>query len=118
MIVEALQRKLNINPTDEEYTIHRYNSSYDGPDYVSFFDKREKWLKKLMDKNEQVNYYDKKAFEKVLENRWFETCSSNAKFGIWMWNRFWKSNLTSNLNKIEYFLPLLKFYIKCLLRKS
>jgi glycosyltransferase involved in cell wall biosynthesis len=118
MVTEALAAKLGITPTEEEYQIHRTNFGFEAENPKSYFDKRESWLLKLKKQNDKIQYYNSTIFSKVLADRWLSNCSSNTRFGFWTWKRFWQSPLTKGLDKKENLKPLLKFFIKCLLKKD
>lgn len=118
MVSTALQQKLDIAITDEEYQVHRTNFGFEAENPLAYFDLREKWLLKLQKQNDKTLYYDQKIFARVLADRWLSNCSSNTRFGTWTWKRFWKSPLSKNLDKKNNVIPLLKFFIKMILKKD
>lgn len=118
MISQALKEKLDIDITPEEYFVHRTNFGFEADNPITYFDKREEWLLKLQKYNNKTNYYDHKIFAKVLVDRWLSNCSSNTRFGMWTWKRFWQSPLSNGLSKKENLIPLIKFYVKCLFKKD
>ncbi|MCX6701647.1 MAG: glycosyltransferase family 2 protein [Candidatus Zambryskibacteria bacterium] len=109
--------RLNIDINDEEMVIHKTNYLYNKPDVKDFILKREQWLLKLKVANQNVGLFSEKTFTEVIQERWLTSCSANAYVGFWIWKTFWKSDLSNGTIKTN--LPaILKFFIKCLIRKT
>ncbi len=117
MLKEALMR-LGLEPTEEEIRLHCTNDMYYGEDLASFFEMREAWLQKLELQNNTVRYYEPKIFEQVVAERWLNTCSKNTRMGIWVWKRFWQSELCKKLDTKVNFALLLRFFITCCFKKD
>jgi len=109
-------KSLSINPSKEELLIHQ---SIDKPQHYSIVDfiaKEESWLQKLINQNRKINHYTEPHFSKVISRRWLTVCSANANYGFFTWNAFWQSPLRKNI-RIKEWKALIKFFIKCILRK-
>jgi len=113
----CLLKNLDLNPSDEEILIHRTNFTFKGKDLKQFIDEREGWLKKLIKINDNVSYYPKREFAEVVSERWLYSCDSNATSGFWIWKKFWQSPLSKQIYLSDW-NRLLKFFIKCLLKKN
>jgi len=108
---------LDIRPSDEELKIHRTNFTFQGKNIKEFIDKREAWLEKLNKANNEVGYYPKHEFAEVISERWLYSCDSNSVAGFWIWKKFWHSPLSKQIHWSDW-NRLLKFFIKCLLKKN
>lgn len=107
---------LKITPAAGELEIHRANYTYCANDLENFISRREAWLKELKKANRQVGYYSEPEFSQVISGRWFTSCSTNTRLGFWIWKKYWASDLSRTDQK--NWLELLKFFIKCLLKKN
>ena len=116
-IVRSQLSKLSIQPTEEELRLHRTNDTYRGDDVKGFIIKREKWLLKLIERNNDVQLYDQRIFQRVINKIWLKTCKSNTAQGFWIWKKFWQSTLSSKV-QLSDINDIVKFFIKCLLRKD
>ena len=111
-----LLKEMGINPAPAELDIHR---RFIRPDYLNskdFIDQLETWLGKLLSVNEKMRIYEQKSLAKIISSRWFNVCSANASLGFWIFKKFWRSTLKKIKN--GNFRQIIKFFIKCLLRKN
>ncbi len=115
-ITRSELQKLGINPTGEEYRLHRTNYGYDGNDLYKFLDARESWLMRLKEANTSAQRFDTKIFDEVLAERWLASCSANASGGLRVWRRFWDSELLRGVKIGQQLMSILKFAIKCSVR--
>lgn len=109
-------KKLGIEPTAEELIIHRTNYTYKGDDIEEFLKKRQAWLEKIKQANLACKLYDKKIFSRVISKLWLAGCYSNTKYGFFIWNKFWQSPLSKNLNSSDY-KQIAKFFIRLIIKK-
>jgi len=111
-----LLKEMGINPAPTELDLHR---RFIRPDYLNskdFIDQLETWLGKLLSVNEKMRIYEQKSLAKIISSRWFNVCSANASLGFWIFKKFWRSTLKKIKN--GNFRQIIKFFIKCLLRKN
>ncbi|MDO8482546.1 MAG: glycosyltransferase [bacterium] len=111
---------LGMQVTAEELALHRTNYTFVGTteETKKIIDKREQWLLKLIETNRKTARYDVQIFNEVMAERFLTTLHTNARLGFYAWKKFKNSPLSKNLNRKEEWLTLLKFFIKCLLRKN
>lgn len=104
---------LGIIPTPDELEIHLCLGEYPFQSSLDLLTKVESWLLKLIQANQQIQYYPISAFTEVCKDRWFTICHESTALGWLAWQRYWKSPLS----KQTYISPtsLLKFMMKCLL---
>jgi hypothetical protein len=108
---------LGITPSEAELHIHRINFTYIGADLADFIEKKAAWLEKLAAANDRLNRYPAEAFRRIVVGRWLSFCSANTRAGLPIWKRFWQSSLSRNISPSDS-KDLLKFIIKCLMRKD
>lgn len=111
-----LLKQLSINPTPTELDIHR---RFIRPDYLNpkdFISQLEIWFSELLSANEEMMIYEQNSLTKVISSRWLNSCATNTSLGFWILKKFWQSPL----KKINYdnFGQVVKFFIKCLIRKN
>lgn len=103
VVVRGLLQKLNIDPTPEEYAIHRNNYKYQGNDLNSFISKREEWLKKILKANNSSALYPKDIFAKMVARFWASSLNYNDVPIAELVKRLTTSELVGNLSAIEIF---------------
>ncbi len=87
--------QLGIQPNDEELKLHQAICSYSFKATQSFIEQCEMWLLRLKTANNVVSDLPQSEFMQVLAERWFVICNRAANLGVWTWNRFWQSPLSS-----------------------
>jgi glycosyltransferase involved in cell wall biosynthesis len=117
IITDALA-KLEIKPSEDELKVHLTNGTYSGENVLEFIDKKERWLKKLQSQNDHLKYYNTDIFKKVLAEIWLANCDNNARAGIIIWKKFWKSEFAIPLDKRKNSIKIFIFLIKCILKKD
>ncbi|MFA4818131.1 MAG: glycosyltransferase [Parcubacteria group bacterium] len=113
----GLLNNLGLNPSEDDILIHRTNFTFKGENLKKFIDERENWLEKLIIANNKIGYYPKREFSEIVSERWLYSCDSNGEAGFWIWKKFWQSPLSKNTGPGDW-KRLLKFFIKCLLKKN
>lgn len=116
-ITESALSELGLQPSEEEYTIHKKNYAYDGNDLKAFLDKREAWLLKLGGANKTTKRFDQNIFKQVLADRWLISCRSNARAGLFVWKRCFRSPLSEHIVWQRQWRDVVKFALKTILRK-
>lgn len=111
----AQLQNIKINPSAEEIKLHCTTLPRNGnaAEFISWVDN---WLQKIKKANEQMHLYTEPEFSQVLYSRWLTICQANTTLGFWLFKRFWQSNLTKNI-KNKNWGNILKFFIKCLIKK-
>ena len=106
--------KLNINATQEEQRLHRMIGGWKFESSIDFLTKSEKWLIKLIEKNNKVGRYPLKEFAEVTTQRYYAICSCAASLGVASYKAFFNSKLSdyAKINKDSR----VKFFIKCLIK--
>lgn len=117
-LITSELNKLGINPNPEELKIHRTNFGYPGANIENFLDKREKWLRKLMEQNMIAKIYPEILFNQVVAEKWLESCDANTKLGLKTWRIFHHSPISKNLYFKENWPKLIKFIVKCLIARG
>jgi len=117
-LITAELKRLGISPSEEELKIHRTNFGYSGENVENFLQSREAWLEKLINQNRQAKIYPEKLFEKVVAEKWLESCDANARLGLETWKIFRRSPLSKIPHLQGNWKKFLKFFIKCLLAKD
>lgn len=116
-VVREQLSRFDIAPTSAEYKVHRTSYGYKGEDIWKFLDAREAWLIRLMKANREKKVYREEIFASALADRWLESCRANARFGLSIWKRCFRSPLAQYLSWNENRLPILKFALKALVRR-
>jgi len=111
-------KKLGLEASADELKIHRTNFGYAGNNLEQFLAKRELWLKKLLEQNKKIGYYPQNIFERVVAEKWLESCDANARLGIRTWKIFRQSSLSEKIGWANHFPKLLRLATKCLLSKD
>lgn len=84
---------LGIEPTDEELDLHLSFHSASFPKSREYVEQFEKWLRKLLEANNNNKVRDGKAFARVLFECWRCLFAGEVELGVWMWKRFTRSEL-------------------------
>ena len=116
-LISSELSKLGIIPSPEELALHRTNFGYGGKEVATFLEKREGWLKDLIEKNAKREVCPREIFREVVAEKWFDSCRSNASLGLQTWKIFWKSDLSKSLPKNKNGKEIVKFFLKAFLRK-
>jgi len=106
-------KKLGIIPTDEELEIHA-SLKAGRIEGGAFLERSEQWLNKLIETNRGKKIFEEGALKKVVANRWLHVCKNNTKLGLSAWKKFWRSDLSKNLDTKREWPILLKFFLKTL----
>ncbi len=85
--------KLNLNPTDEEITLHSSTMVDENHDVLLFINLLEKWLIKVNEANKKVGVYKTQSLERIIYKRWYLVCALNSKSGFDVWKKFFTSPL-------------------------
>ncbi len=110
-------KKLGIEPALEELELHRTNYDYVGDNPGLFLQKRERWLLKLKEANDERKNYPQKIFDEVLAERFLKSCRANQKRTRDAWSLFWDSSLSSHLNTKEQCRDIAKFILEALVSR-
>ena len=119
-ILRSQLERIGIEASDEELKLHRMNYRFSGSDHEtkSFINKREHWLLKLREANKECGPYDAEVFDEVIAERFLTTLDANSRLGFYNLRIFQQSLILKKLNWSENCLKILKFVIKCLIRKK
>jgi glycosyltransferase involved in cell wall biosynthesis len=117
-IIRSELTSIGVSPTAEEYALHRKNFGFEETDFHEFARARENWLSKLIEANIQAGKFGKNIFSEVVGEMWLSTCSSNCRHGLKLWKRYWSSPLSDYIRWKDNWQTIIKFAIKCLLRKD
>lgn len=90
--------ELGIRPSEEEFLLHKSLSLREFRTDKDFIRKTEAWLIGLKDKNMEKKVYPEPALLQVIAERWFAACSGAVSLGLWSWNTFRQSPLSSHAN--------------------
>jgi glycosyltransferase involved in cell wall biosynthesis len=108
-------RALSIVPTDEELMVHRARHQGEASGVTDFLMKKERWLTKLVEANNQYKSYVPSAFDRVVGEKWFEACNLSTDQGLVTWEQYMGSSLSPRY--IPNPLQLGKFLLKCIIRQ-
>jgi len=111
-----LLKNINLFPTDEELKIHSSFVDFDN-DKKEFLNKTEVWLIKIIGANKKSGVFNNKSLNKIISNRWLNICLTNANFGLYVWKKFWSSDLSREIKKNDR-LAIIKLFIKCLIKNN
>lgn len=111
-------KKFDLNPSEEELKIHRNNFGHGGSELESFLRERELWLLKLCEKNSDKKIHPENLFNRVVAEKWFDSCNSNTRLGLKIWKIYNSSPLSRNLGGFKNAPKLIKFGLKCLISKD
>ncbi|OHA18448.1 MAG: hypothetical protein A2664_00700 [Candidatus Taylorbacteria bacterium RIFCSPHIGHO2_01_FULL_46_22b] len=117
-VVRNELEKFGINPTEEEYRIHRTSYGYSGTDMLEFLKRRESWLTHLISVNAERKKIDPVLFEKIISDRWLISCASNARRGLSVWKYCWHSPLAKHIGWKKNWDEIWIFMVKMLLKKD
>lgn len=104
---------LNLNPTDNELKIHNAIGNKQKLKELNEIEITEKWFKKIIEANEQVNFINEKILTQYLSLVFQDVCA-NSSLGMKAYFYFNHSELRNYSPKS--FIFKLKFFIKCLIR--
>lgn len=107
---------MGFNDRDEDLWVHEAVATCQMARDKLHFDKAEKWLLRLREKNKQKGKYPERKLEEAIGEAWFRLCDQASMKGLWALKRYFLSPL-SKWGKIEA-LRRLKFAAKCLLGYS
>ncbi len=119
-IIRLELKEIGIEPSPEEFSVHRKNYGFAGTseETKKFLEARSLWLLTLIARNKKIGRYPDKLFERVMADRWLESCDANARLGLKLWNIFRDSPLAKMPNRGNSWKKLLRFGIKCVLSKD
>ncbi len=106
-------KNLNINPNKDELLLHQSLKKPKKYSKEEYFNKLEKWLKKLIDANQKTQYYNHDSFIYIIKKRWLNVCYANTDLGCWVLRRYYQGTLMNNVNCIDY-IKILKLTYKSL----
>jgi hypothetical protein len=75
-------RALSIVPTDEELMVHRARHQGEASGVTDFLMKKERWLTKLVEANNQYKSYVPSAFDRVVGEKWFFLGCSTSRIAL------------------------------------
>lgn len=81
-----------------------------------FVEKAEKWLIRLLKRNEKIHLYPEAEFSQVLGEMWFRVCNGARGLGLWVWEKHRNSCLSCG--KAANFVQQGKFFINSLLKRT
>jgi len=119
-IIRSQLEEFDVHPSKEELILHRTNYTFTGEveEAKAFIAKREQWLLGLCEANQKTKRYDVKTFNEVMAERFLTTLEANSRLGFYYnWKKFLSSPISKNLNWQEEWQKLIKFFIKCLIKK-
>ena len=91
-IADIQLRKLGLNPSNDELTLHRQVSC--GVERSrAFVDTAESWLIQLRNANGTSKRFEQRPLDQVLAQCWRDLCWNTSSLGVWTWNRYRKSPL-------------------------
>ncbi len=79
------------------------------------------WFDKLLTSNKKTNYFNDKAFKKVLTEKWVEICIANRNIPIWfksLWDSLFARNSLSFISMKMHTLKILSDYFKKIMVKN
>ena len=74
---KKILQRLNIVMDEKEENIHAKLCSYE----TDNIDETEKWLKKIVEKNRSIGYFDQFTLEKTISDFWIRTCLKSGSYG-------------------------------------
>lgn len=112
----AQLKNIGINPTYEDIKTHCTTRPQNNKNIKEFIEAADQWLNKIKKAPKIGEFYTEPEFSYVLYSRWLTICQANTILGFWLFKRFWQSDLTKNI-KNKKWGDILKFFIKCLIKK-
>ena len=107
--------ELGILPSNKEFSLFCDFCDWRFKSNKEFIVKIEKFLCRMIDKNNRVEYCNKASFCEEISDRWFELCRSSSINGLWSYNTYSNSMLQID-NQISS-VKKLKFIAKCFLNR-
>lgn len=103
--------KINIIPDDNDFKIHK-SLKFNTENQIDNINKAELWLLKIIEMNSKNKYFQEEKLLKIIKRRWLNICYNNTNLKLWIWKKFWKSNLSRGAIKVEPKF-LAKLFYKC-----
>ena len=86
--------ELGIDPTDHEMDIHLLIRSNKHVNDIETLKSTEKWLLKIIGRNDELRIYNHKMLTRVVFNRWLKVCYKASKLHVKMMYRLLTSEIT------------------------
>ena len=112
LVRRKLLIKLGLLPSEKDIETHNSTKPSHGENIISFLDKEEIWLMKIIGANNQSKIYKEKSLDKIIYERWRVLCGLNTKNGLMVWRKFRSSPLFKLGGKKRNF-DSMKILIKC-----
>lgn len=109
-------RSLGIEPSDSETQLHQTIYATDA-DVLPFLQAQERWLGRLLTKNNETHTYPQKFFAPWIGRRWLMVCFANGIFRPAIWRHFFSSPLHAQVSFLQDPFFVMKFLVKCVVRK-
>lgn len=113
-IISEQLNMIELKPTAYELDIHRSIENLSFSVNVEFLKAAETWLKKILDANNRIRFYESSYLERCLAEKWFLICTQSTRLGWQVWRLFWQSPV-SRLSRLSLSSKA-KFLKKCLLK--
>ena len=122
-LVYSLRRRLHRrvisrfiqSPSEEELLLHGMISIHHDPFNGEQLKRSENWLIKLLQANDRMGVYERKAMQKVFSSRWAAVCGQAMPLTIRV---YWLFLLSPLSNGALFTLRSLKLLVKCILSKT
>jgi glycosyltransferase involved in cell wall biosynthesis len=101
-----------IETDDNNLDIHGRNYPHPEENLSDFLKKKENWLKLLISKNENLEIFDRKIFNKVAAHYWLLCCRLNTEKGSRTLSHFFDSKIAKNLDYRKDGKSLIKMFLK------
>jgi len=104
-------KKMCIDYSAEEAYIHQAVCCMNFPKLEEFLKKVENWLMKLKKRNDEVSFFNKIIFSKILAIKWFQVCYKTSILGSKVLDIYYNSQL-SLFNELSFFEKII-FFMAC-----
>jgi len=115
-IIRALLIDLQMSPTEEDVLLHcsclRVDNGFEKDEIIQI----ERWLLKLKSFNDKSGLYNPEVFHHILNQRWFYTCNSSTRNGLWVLSRYMRSKVNCISFNMNNKINTMKFIIKSFLK--
>lgn len=109
-------KKLNLSPSEQELKIHRAIKTPINLKKEEFIKSISEWYQKIIKANKKTKTFNEKSLLKILSKKYFNIYYNLSDNGFWAWKKYWKSDFAKN--KYHSKLEIIKFFIRCLFKKS